>query len=106
MSITITVGNVLTGFLLAMFVLFFFLKDGRKIWLWFVRMMPQVCASGSRIRYPRLRTLARMRALRFWWRRLMVLALVWELSSWAFRLRFRSRFWCSLVRSCPLSVLS
>lgn len=41
MSITITVGNVLTGFLLAMFVLFFFLKDGRKIWLWFVRMMPQ-----------------------------------------------------------------
>lgn len=41
MSITITVGNVLTGFFLAMFVLFFFLKDGRKIWLWFVRMMPQ-----------------------------------------------------------------
>lgn len=40
-SITVTVGNVLTGFLLAMFVLFFLLKDGRKIWLWFVRMMPR-----------------------------------------------------------------
>ncbi|MDO5049453.1 MAG: AI-2E family transporter [Actinomycetaceae bacterium] len=41
MSITTTVGNVLTGTLVSLFVLFFFLKDGRQIWLWFVRLMPK-----------------------------------------------------------------
>ncbi|WP_297556149.1 AI-2E family transporter [uncultured Actinomyces sp.] len=41
LSITITVGNVFTGTLIALFVLFFLLKDGRKIWIWFLRCMPQ-----------------------------------------------------------------
>ena len=35
-----TVGEVITGFLLALFTLFFFLKDGRSIWLWLVGLFP------------------------------------------------------------------
>lgn len=41
LSVTMSLGNVVTGFLIAMFVLFFFLKDGRRIWLWVVRLLPQ-----------------------------------------------------------------
>ncbi|MDO5729298.1 MAG: AI-2E family transporter [Actinomycetaceae bacterium] len=41
LSVTMSLGNAVTGFLIAMFVLFFFLKDGRRIWLWFVRLVPQ-----------------------------------------------------------------
>lgn len=41
LSVTMSLGNALTGFLIAMFVLFFFLKDGRRIWLWVVRLMPE-----------------------------------------------------------------
>ncbi|MDK8350934.1 AI-2E family transporter [Gleimia europaea] len=41
LSITATVGNVFTGALIALFVLFFLLKDGRKIWIWFLRCMPE-----------------------------------------------------------------
>ncbi|MDO5721916.1 MAG: AI-2E family transporter [Actinomycetaceae bacterium] len=40
-QVTSSVANVLTGFLLAMFVLFFLLKEGRRMWLWFVRLMPE-----------------------------------------------------------------
>jgi predicted PurR-regulated permease PerM len=36
-----TVGEVLAGFVLALFTLFFFLKDGRSIWLWIVGLFPQ-----------------------------------------------------------------
>jgi predicted PurR-regulated permease PerM len=36
-----TVGEVFTGMLLALFTLFFFLKDGRSIWLWIVGLLPQ-----------------------------------------------------------------
>ncbi|MPQ98724.1 AI-2E family transporter [Modestobacter sp. I12A-02628] len=36
-----TLGEVLTGFVLALFTLFFFLKDGRSIWLWFVGLAPR-----------------------------------------------------------------
>ena len=36
-----TVGEVITGFFLALFTLFFFLKDGRSIWLWLVGLVPQ-----------------------------------------------------------------
>jgi predicted PurR-regulated permease PerM len=39
-----TVGEVLTGIVLALFTLFFFLKDGRSIWLWLVGLLPR----GSR----------------------------------------------------------
>jgi predicted PurR-regulated permease PerM len=35
-----TVGEVFTGLLLALFTLFFFLKDGRSIWLWLVGLFP------------------------------------------------------------------
>ncbi|MCW2697249.1 MAG: hypothetical protein JWR62_2334 [Modestobacter sp.] len=36
-----TVGEVVTGLVLALFTLFFFLKDGRAIWLWFVGLAPR-----------------------------------------------------------------
>src|SRR3954453_10641112 len=36
-----TVGEVITGFFLALFTLFFFLKDGRSIWLWMVGLLPR-----------------------------------------------------------------
>ncbi|TQN41089.1 putative PurR-regulated permease PerM [Blastococcus colisei] len=39
-----TVGHVFTGLVLALFTLFFFLKDGRSIWLWLVGLFP----AGSR----------------------------------------------------------
>jgi predicted PurR-regulated permease PerM len=35
-----TVSEVLTGALLTLFTLFFFLKDGRQIWLWVVGLAP------------------------------------------------------------------
>ena len=35
-----TLGEVLTGILLALFTLFFFLMDGRQIWLWVVGLLP------------------------------------------------------------------
>jgi predicted PurR-regulated permease PerM len=36
-----TVGEVFTGMLLALFTLFFFLKDGRSIWLWLIGLFPR-----------------------------------------------------------------
>ena len=36
-----TVGEVFAGIVLALFTLFFFLKDGRPIWLWFVGLTPR-----------------------------------------------------------------
>jgi predicted PurR-regulated permease PerM len=36
-----TVGEVIAGFFLALFTLFFFLKDGRSIWLWLVGLFPR-----------------------------------------------------------------
>ncbi len=41
LSTATTVGHVLTGFVLALFTLFFFLKDGRSIWLWLVGLCPR-----------------------------------------------------------------
>jgi predicted PurR-regulated permease PerM len=35
-----TVGEVLTGLLLTLFTLFFFLMDGRQVWLWIVGLTP------------------------------------------------------------------
>jgi predicted PurR-regulated permease PerM len=35
-----TVGEVVAGIVLALFTLFFFLKDGRSIWLWLVGLFP------------------------------------------------------------------
>jgi predicted PurR-regulated permease PerM len=36
-----TVGEVFAGIVLALFTLFFFLKDGRSIWLWLVGLFPR-----------------------------------------------------------------
>ncbi len=36
-----TLGEVVTGIILALFTLFFFLKDGRSIWLWLVGLFPR-----------------------------------------------------------------
>jgi len=36
-----TVGEVITGLLLTLFTLFFFLKDGRSIWLWLIGLFPR-----------------------------------------------------------------
>ena len=36
-----TLGHVVTGIILALFTLFFFLKDGRSIWLWLVGLFPR-----------------------------------------------------------------
>ncbi|WP_448617207.1 AI-2E family transporter [Geodermatophilus sp. URMC 65] len=36
-----TVGEVFTGVVLSLFTLFFFLKDGRSIWLWLVGLFPR-----------------------------------------------------------------
>ncbi|HEV7653923.1 MAG TPA: AI-2E family transporter [Mycobacteriales bacterium] len=41
-----TVGEVLTGLLLTLFATIFFIKDGRQVWTWVVRLFP----SGSRER--------------------------------------------------------
>ncbi|SPT75143.1 pheromone autoinducer 2 transporter [Arcanobacterium haemolyticum] len=35
-----TVTSLITGFVLVLFTLFFFLKDGRRLWHWMVRLLP------------------------------------------------------------------
>ncbi|WIK63725.1 AI-2E family transporter [Gleimia hominis] len=45
LSVTASIGTVLSGLLIALFCLFFFLKEGRRIWLWFVRILPE----GARV---------------------------------------------------------
>ena len=40
LAATTSVGQVVTGGLIAIFCLFFFLKEGRRIWQWFVRLTP------------------------------------------------------------------
>lgn len=37
-----TLGHIITGFFLMLFVLFFFLRDGRQIWLWLVGLFPRI----------------------------------------------------------------
>ncbi len=41
LSTAATAGEVLTGGVLALFTLFFFLKDGRLLWLWLVGLAPR-----------------------------------------------------------------
>ena len=41
LTTAVTVGEVATGILLALSTLFFFLKDGRSIWLWLVGLFPR-----------------------------------------------------------------
>ena len=36
-----TISEVFTGIVLALFTLFFFLKDGRSIWLWLIGLFTQ-----------------------------------------------------------------
>ena len=40
LSVTVTVGHVLAGALVALFCTVFFLKDGPLIWAWLVRLLP------------------------------------------------------------------
>ncbi len=40
-SVTATVGLVSAGALIALFCLFFFLRDGRAMWLWLVGLLPE-----------------------------------------------------------------
>lgn len=40
-SVTTSVGHVFAGSLIALFCLFFFLKDGREIWTWVVGLFPR-----------------------------------------------------------------
>ncbi|MDO5701082.1 MAG: AI-2E family transporter [Bowdeniella nasicola] len=40
MTVTTSVGQILSGALIAIFCLFFFLMEGRRIWLWCVRLLP------------------------------------------------------------------
>ncbi|WP_296665083.1 AI-2E family transporter [Demequina sp.] len=40
-TVTGTIGALLAGSIVALFSLFFFLKDGRKLWLWFVGLLPK-----------------------------------------------------------------
>lgn len=41
LATAVTVGHVVTGFFLMLFVLFFFLRDGRGIWLWLAGLFPR-----------------------------------------------------------------
>jgi predicted PurR-regulated permease PerM len=41
LTTALTVGEVVTGLLLTLFTLFFFLKDGRTIWLWLIGLLPR-----------------------------------------------------------------
>lgn len=41
LSVTSSIGSVVTGLILALFLLIFLLKDGRDIWVWCVRLMPR-----------------------------------------------------------------
>jgi predicted PurR-regulated permease PerM len=40
LSTALTLSEVVTGLLLTLFTLFFFLKDGRSIWLWLIGLLP------------------------------------------------------------------
>jgi predicted PurR-regulated permease PerM len=41
LSTALTLTQVVTGLLLTLFTLFFFLKDGRSIWLWLIGLLPR-----------------------------------------------------------------
>jgi predicted PurR-regulated permease PerM len=41
LSVTTTAGHVLAGFLIVLFTTYFFLYDGRRIWLWVVGLLPR-----------------------------------------------------------------
>ena len=41
LSVTSSIGSILAGFVIVLFLLIFFLKDGRLIWVWCVRLMPK-----------------------------------------------------------------
>lgn len=49
LSVGTTVGNVVAGLLIALFCLFFFLKDGATIWSWLVRLFPGVARERANV---------------------------------------------------------
>ncbi len=40
LSVTTSIGNISAGLFLVIFLLLFFLMDGRRMWVWFVRILP------------------------------------------------------------------
>lgn len=40
LSVTTSIGNIGAGIFLVIFLLLFFLMDGRRMWVWFVRILP------------------------------------------------------------------
>ncbi|MGM0385411.1 MAG: AI-2E family transporter [Actinomycetota bacterium] len=42
LSITTSIGNIAAGTAVVLFLTIFFLKDGRQLWIWCVRLLPQV----------------------------------------------------------------
>ncbi|WP_062389301.1 AI-2E family transporter [Demequina iriomotensis] len=46
-SVTGTIGSLFAGSIVALFSLFFFMKDGRRLWLWFVGLVP--ASRGERV---------------------------------------------------------
>lgn len=46
-SVTGAIGSLVAGSVVALFSLFFFLKDGRRLWVWFVGLLPQ--RRGARV---------------------------------------------------------
>lgn len=59
----LTAGSIATGFVLTMFVLFFFLYDGPRIWAWVVRLFPRPARaralSSGRIAWAQLKAFTR-----------------------------------------------
>lgn len=59
----LTAGHIVTGFVLTMFTLFFFLYDGQRIWAWIVRLFPRGARSralsSGRIAWGQLKSFTR-----------------------------------------------
>ena len=45
-TVGLTAGHFIAGFFIALFALFFFLHDGRRIWSWIIRFFPRRTRSG------------------------------------------------------------
>lgn len=55
MSVTGTIGTLFAGIVVALLALYFFLRDGRSMWLWFVRIV----SGGDAERFTRIDTAGR-----------------------------------------------
>jgi len=96
--------EVLTGFFLVLFSLFFFLRDGRKIWTFFLGLMPP--STRDAVDYS---AIAAWHSLGSYVRATVVVAFIdafgigIALAILKVPFVFRWRRWCSCSRSCPSS---